>query len=293
MPFAQSDTPEITEVGDRLLGASWEQWLTAGIVVVVAFVVGRLLRSGIQRVLAKDGTASFGARLLGRIVMYGVVVFGLVYSLGSLDVPLGPLFGVLGVAGLALALAFQDILGNFLAGVVLMLRRPFDVGDQIHTAGYDGSVEDVNLRATRIRQYDGTIVFIPNSTVLDNPIVNNTARGARRTTFDIGVSYDADLDHARQVILETLGRIDGVRDDPAPQAYVHEMGDSSINFAVRYWHAPRIADTWEVRDEVARALKRRFDDAGIEIPFPQRVLHLSTADATLTVNRPSDGGSGR
>ncbi len=282
--MSQSETDQqLADVGDRLLGASWEQWLTAGVVLAVAIVVGRILRTVVERVVQRGHTPSLGARLIARIVMYTVFVFGFVYALSALDIPLAPLFGALGLAGIALAFALQDVLGNFMAGVILMVRRPFEVGDQIQTVDYEGVVEDIRLRAVRLRTFDGTTVYIPNASVLDNPIVNYTERGARRTTFDIGVSYGADLDEAQRVILGTTRGVDGVHDDPAPEAYVHEMGDSSINFAVRYWHEPQIAQLWQVRDEVARALKRRFDSAGIEIPFPQRVLHLESAKAAIAV----------
>ncbi len=282
--LSQSETDQqLADVGDRLLGASWEQWLTAGIVVAVAVVAGRLLRTVVERLVQRGDTPSLGARLVARIVMYAVLVFGFVYALSALDVPLAPLFGALGLAGIALAFALQDVLGNFMAGVILMVRRPFEVGDQIETVDHEGVVEDIRLRAVRLRTFDGTTVYIPNASVLDNPIVNYTERGARRTTFDIGVSYEADLDEAQQVILDTVRAVDGVHGDPVPEAYVRQMGDSSIDFAVRYWHDPQIARLWQVRDEVARAVKRRFDSAGIEIPFPQRVLHLATADAPIAV----------
>ncbi len=288
MISAQSTTDEqLADVGDRLLGASWEQWLTAGIVFAVALVAGRVLRTVVERVVVRDGTSRLGARLVARIVMYSVVVFGFVYALSALDIPLGPLVGALGVAGIALAFALQDILGNFMAGIILMVRRPFEVGDQIQTESYDGVVEDIRLRAVTMRTFDGLTVYIPNATVLDNPIVNYTQRGVRRTTFDVGVSYDADLDEVQRVIINTVRDIDGVRADPAPEAYVQEMGDSSINFAVRYWHDPQIAEVWQVRDRVARELKRCFDGAGIEIPFPQRVLHLSSAEAPIAVHSTS------
>ncbi len=284
MIVSQSETDQqLADVGDRLLGVSWEQWLTAGIVLAVAIVVGRVLRTVVERLVQRGSTPSLGARLVARTVMYAVLVFGFVYALSALDIPLAPLFGALGLAGIALAFALQDVLSNFMAGVILMVRRPFEVGDQIETVGLEGTVEDIRLRAVTLRTYDGTTVYIPNASVLDNPIVNYTERGSRRTTFDIGVSYDADLDEAQRVILDTVRGIEGVLEQPAPEAYVRGMGDSSIDFAVRYWHEPQIARLWQVRDEVARALKRRFDSSDIEIPFPQRVLHLSTADAPIAV----------
>ncbi len=288
--LAQSSDEGLSGVGESLTGASWEQWLTAGIVVGVALVAGRVLRAVIVRVLSGEGDTGFGARIVGRIVMYAVVVFGFVYALSALSIPLGPLFGALGVAGIALAFALQDILENFMAGIILLLRRPFEVGDQIETSDFEGTVEDINLRTVALRQFDGTTVYIPNATVLDSPIVNNTERGVRRTTFDLGVGYETDLDEAQKLIVGTISSLDGVEGDPAPQAFVKEFGDNSINFAVRYWHQPEKAREWEVRDTVARRLKRELDGVGIDLPFPQRVIHHKGVEAP--VGATSHNGSG-
>ncbi|NNF09066.1 MAG: mechanosensitive ion channel family protein, partial [Acidimicrobiia bacterium] len=200
--------------------------------------------------------------------------FGLIYALGQVGVSLAPLLGIAGLFGLAFALAFQDVLANFVAGVFLAARRPFSQGDEIVTGDLSGMVEDIQLRALTLRTYDGQRVYVPNSMVWSNPIVNRTELGKTRTTLAVGVAYDTDLAAAHDVLMEALHSVDGVLDDPAPQARALEFGDSSINFALLFWHEAPKAQEWRVRHEVALEVKARLDEAAIEIPFPQRVVEL-------------------
>lgn len=276
-------TPDTSELGETLTtlsGLEASDWIWAGSIMVASFLIGFGARRILTRLL-EQRSSTFIARLIGRFVAALIFLIGFVYALNQLGVSIGPLLGLMGLAGLAIALAFQDILENIIAGVLISVRRPFDAGDQISTNGYQGTVEDINLRVTSLVTFDGVRVYVPNASVWSNPIVNYTDRGVRRTTLGVGVSYGTDLDRAQAVILEVVAATDGVVADPAPQALVHEFGDSSINFAVRFWHEPQIATEWAVRDELARALKKRFDADGIEIPFPQRVLHVATLPEEL------------
>lgn len=214
------------------------------------------------------------SRLVGRFFAFVVVVAGLVYTLNALGIAVGPVLGALGVGGLALAFALQDIIENLIAGLMLQTRRPFRIGDQVVVGGYEGTVEDISLRTTVLRTYDGRRVFVPSADVLKSGIENNTALDDRRTTLGIGVAYDTDLEVARETILTALEGVESVRSQPAAEAWVETFGGSSIDFAVRYWHAPPIRDVWKTRHEVAVAIKRAFDDAGIDIPFPIRTIDL-------------------
>lgn len=274
------NTPDTGSAIAQLEGLELADWLWAGGLLAGAILLGILARRFIARV-AERHTGTFIARLLGRFAAALIFAIGLIYSLNQLGVSIGPLLGLLGLAGLAIALAFQDIFENVIAGILMSVRRPFEAGDQISTNGFEGTVEDINLRVVSLRTYDGVRVFVPNASVWSNPIVNYTHFDQRRTTLDVGVGYESDLDAVQSAIIETVGSIEGVANEPPPQAMVHEFGDSSINFAVRFWHGPRIADMWKTRDEVARALKQRLDADGIDIPFPQRVLHVESVPASL------------
>lgn len=261
---------------DRVVasGLSLADWLFAAGVFVAGVVAGRVLRALLgRRIAGRHGESDEHATdLVARVAGYAVVVAGLVYALVLLDVRVGPLLGALGIGGLALAFAAQSILANFIASVILQLRRPFRRGDQIETNDHEGTVEDVNFRTVVLRTFDGERVYVPCAEVLDSPIVNYTVKGKRRTTLTIGVDYDADLDKARAVLLDAATAVEGVLGRPAPEVWVESFGESSVDLAVRYWHAPDVATLWRVRNEVAIACKRALDGAGIGIPFPQRVV---------------------
>ncbi|NND01909.1 MAG: mechanosensitive ion channel family protein [Acidimicrobiia bacterium] len=215
------------------------------------------------------------SKLLARIAAALVFVFGFLYAIQQVGVSLGPLLGLLGLFGLAFAFAFQEVLENFIAGFFLSARRPFAQGDEITTSDYEGKVEDISLRELTLRTYDGELVYVPNSSVWSNPIVNHTALDRRRTTLQVGVGYDSNLKEVADLLLKTMEDVDGVAADPAPQAYAHAFGGSSIDFALRFWHESGIAEEWRVRDAVLKAVHVALTDAGVDIPFPQRVLTVA------------------
>jgi len=171
----------------------------------------------------------------------------------------------------------QSILENFIAGILILVRKPFTPGDQIRVNEFEGTVEDVNLRVTKLRDYDGESILVPNNQVLASPIINLTARPARRTRVSIGVDYRDDHDAAREVIRAAVTEVEGVLPTPAPQVLLVELGDSSVNFEVRYWTAPDIAAVVAAQDRVLSAAKRAITAAGMTIPWPIRTLVLDDA----------------
>ena len=277
-----------------LEGLTLQDWITGAVIVAVTIVLAVMVRRTTSRILRRVDMDPGPARLVGRFFAFIVMVAGFVYALNALDIAIGPVLGALGVGGLALAFALQDIIENLIAGVMLQTRRPFRIGDQVVVGGYEGQIEDISLRSTILRTYDGRRVFVPSADVLKNAIENNTAFDRRRTTLVVGVAYGTDLERARETILSALGSVDVVLASPAPEAFVEAFGGSSIDFAVRFWHHPKILDLWEARHDAAVAIKRAFDAAGIEIPFPIRTIELS-ASATEALGRPnpSAGDTGR
>lgn len=265
-----------------------EIWLAAAVfvgTVLTALILRRLL----VRVVDRGDADRSAGRLAGRSLSVLVVALGFVYGLSILGVSIGPLVGALGVGGIALAFALQDILQNFVAGVLIQIRRPFRVRDQISSGDFEGTVIDVNLRTTELSTYDGLLVYLPNADVLKTPIVNFTRTPSSRTSLTVGLAYDTDLTRAVDVLITACGFAEGVLENPPPEVWVEEFGDSSMNLAVRYWHAADIASRWRVRSAVAVSIKAALDEAGMVIPFPQRTLWFGPGSTTLGVTQLAAG----
>ena len=276
---AEGDTPIIRD------GLTAADWIVAGAILVVGIAVGALLKSLVSRALNRGDSERAAALMISRVVAWVAVIVALFWSLALLGIRVGPLFGAVGIGGVALAFAAQSILANFLASIILQIRRPFRRGDQIETNDCEGTVEDVDFRVVQLRTFDGERVLVPCAEVLSKPIVNLTTLGRRRTTLEVGVACEADLEQARQVLVAAVEEADGVLERPPAEVWVKEFDDSAVTLAVRFWHAPDIASLWRVRSHVAVAVKQALDGAGIEIPFPQRVLTF----ATTGVDHESDG----
>ena len=249
-------------------------WATAGAVLVGAVVVSRIAKFVVRRALRRRVDTAL-AELIARLLGYVVVVIGLVYSLESLGVAVGPVLGALGIVGIALAFAFQDILENFVAGILLQLKRPFNYGDQVSINDHEGTVEGIDSRLVTIRTPDGETVMIPSATVIKADINNYTQFGRRRTTVPVGVAYGTDLDLAQRVLAQAVRDADGVMDQPDAEVLFEAFGASSIDFVVRFWHDPGIASEWQTRSNVGMSIERALAAADITIPFPQRTLWMA------------------
>jgi small-conductance mechanosensitive channel len=249
----------------------WD-WALAGGIFAAGLVVGRVVRSLLGRAVRRADSEYGAADAVGRTAALLIGLGALIYALLALGVRLGPFLGALGIGGVAIALAAQSILANFLASVILQIRRPCRRGEQVTVNGVSGMVEEINFRTVVVRTYDGERVFVPSAKVLNEPIVNHTRLGRRRTSLPVSVSYDADLDKVQQVLLEAVRRAEGVLSEPPADVWVESFADSGVQLVARFWHPPDIASMWRVRSAVAVEMKRALDDAGVEIPFPQLVL---------------------
>jgi small conductance mechanosensitive channel len=258
----------------------------ATIVLVVFVLVARVVRSRAEPRLTALRTPSFG-RVGATLLYVAVWVAGLVVALPIAfpTVSVATMLGGLGIVGIAAGFAFQDILSNLLAGILLLLRQPFAGGDQIEVTGIRGTVDRITIRETRIRTFDGRMVYVPNATVYTNAIEVQTAEESVRTSLVVGVGYDTDLGPAREVALATLGRVEGVRTEPAPEAFYTTFGGSAIDLDLRYWTGSRQAEIRAVLDRVVEAVKDAFDEAGIDIPFD-----VVTLEAGGSVERALRGG---
>lgn len=273
---------QLLEFQDVLLGYANEfiEVLPAiGIAIVVLLIfVG--LSSLTKRMVAKFSGRFTDDKslqsLFGTICKVTVIVIG-AFAAAAIIFPglsAGHLVSVLGLSSVAIGFAFKDVFENFLAGILILSGRPFLIGDQIETNGYEGTVEHISIRSTSLKTYDGQRVIIPNSKIFTNPMTVRTAFPQRRTTFVTGIGYDEDIEAARQVIRDAVESCETVLAEPEPQVFLMEHGDSSVNFHIRYWTKSVISGVKNAQDEVATAVKYALDDAGIEIPYPYRTVEF-------------------
>ena len=207
-----------------------------------------------------------------------VMVIGVVMALAYLDVNIGPLLAAMGAAGFILAFALQGTLSNFAAGIMILLYKPYDLGDAISAAGVTGKVDSKNLVSTTLLTPDNQSVIVPNSSIWGDVITNITANPTRRVDLTIGIGYGDDIDQARQALLSVMSAHNKVLSDPQPVVEVNQLADSSVNLIVRPWCLT--GDYWQVYWDLTRLIKERLDTEGISIPFPQTDIHIHQVNPT-------------
>lgn len=275
-------------------------FVAAVIVVMVAALIARLVRRAVHGVLRRTSSYTTVNNLLATIAYGFVLGVGVFTALGilQLSTAVTSLLAGVGIIGLALGFAFQDLASNFIAGVLLSIRRPFIEGDLIEKGDYLGTVTEINLRSTRLRTLQGQTVIIPNADVFTNPVVNYST-GERRVDLRCGVAYGDDLEKAREVALAAVRGVEGVNLERPVDLYYEEFGDSSIDFVLRFWIAfQRQPDFLRARSEAVIAVKKAFDESGITIPFPIRTLDFGVVggerlDQVLPKRFYEDAGNGR
>ena len=271
-------TPLTAARPTALLAVETGDWIRGG-VTVAAGVLGALIIAALVRRLMR-GKSQMVASLLARTFGGIVAVVGLVYGLNQVGVAIGPLLGALGVAGFAIAFALQGILANTLAGVLIQIRRPFEIGHLVKLGDYLGRIDDVTLRTVVMTSVTGEQVIIPCATVIDETIENWTANRYRRADVIVGIDYDADVDEAIEVLTEAVNGVDGALTDRPNKVVIDGFGGSSVDIRLLVWHDLEAVHFVDFRHRVARATKYALDRAGIGIPFPIRTLDLP-AGATL------------
>jgi small conductance mechanosensitive channel len=242
--------------------------------IVFAFVIGgRIARKATERGMRMSkGASNLMRDFVAKMVQRVVVALGLILGLSALEVNIGPVLAVVGAAGFVIAFALQDTLGNFASGIMILVYRPFDVGDVVDVAGVSGTVSALTIVSTTIKTFDNKIMIVPNNSVWQNVITNATGSPTRRVDLVFGIGYQDDIDKAQRILEDVVREHPLTLDEPAPTIKVHELGDSSVNFICRPW--VKTADYWSVYWDVTRTVKQRFDAEGVSIPFPQRDVHL-------------------
>ncbi|WP_040656337.1 mechanosensitive ion channel family protein [Rubidibacter lacunae] len=201
----------------------------------------------------------------------GGVLFAAILAFPGLQ--LGDVIAALGLGTVAIGFAFQDIFKNFLAGILLLLQEPFEIGDQIVVSDYEGVVEHIDIRTTSIRTYQGERVLVPNSTIFTNPVQVRTAYSSRRSDLGVGVDYNTPLSDTASLLERIICQVEGVLPEPEPSIDLVCFNDSSIDFVVRYWTLPQMKEVCVVQTRAILAIKREFDRANITIPYPIRTLY--------------------
>ena len=263
----------------QLIAKGYELATEFGVNILAAlavFIIGRwvamMVRRGVRRMMEKTNVDAIIVGFVSSIVYIALLVFVVVAALGQLGIQTTSFIAIVGAAGLAIGLALQGSLANFAAGFLMIIFRPFKVGDFIEGAGVAGIVETIQIFTTTLRTPDNKTIIIPNAKLSGDNIINYSAKETRRVDMTVGVAYDADLSKVKAVLNDIISKDARIHSDPAPQVVVAELADSSVNFVVRVW--TDTADYWNVKCDATETIKNRFDAEGIGIPFPQHDVHI-------------------
>jgi len=264
---------------EELTAKIWELLTVYGMKIIAAIailIIGKwvagMLEKLVQKIMNKKDIDPTIVSFVGNLTFFVLMTFVILASLSQVGIQTTSFIAIIGAAGLAVALALQGSLSNFAAGFLMIIFRPFKVGDYIEGGGTAGTVEKIQIFTTQLATPDNKTVIIPNTKLTDDNIINYTVKGTRRVDLVAGIGYNDDIDKAREVLSSVIAEDDRILKDPAPQIVVSEMADSSVNFVIRPW--VKSGDYWSVYFSLTEKIKKRFDQEGISIPFPQRDVHI-------------------
>jgi small conductance mechanosensitive channel len=220
--------------------------------------------------------------LLSRLARWTVVILGTVLALDQVDFDVTGFVAGLGIAGLTIGFALQDITRNFIAGLILLVRQPFDIGDAVEVAGHAGTVLEITTRDTVLKAWDGEMVILPNLEVFTQPIINYSDLPNRRRTIQIGLGYGEDVERVTELLLEAIRGVDGVLVDPAPELLADNLGDSTLNLSARFWVNQETHGLFDVHSAVVRTIKKVAEQEGIDLPYPIQTVRLERSLAMET-----------
>lgn len=258
--------------------------LTAGLVVFLIFWgIATAVRGTVERMAKQRSEFPSAATAFGRLAYIALMLLGVLIAVTVAFPSMTPakLFSALGIGGVAIGFAFKDILQNFLAGILLLIRHPFRAGDEITAGQFTGTVESIETRATYIRTYDGQRIIVPNSVIYTQVVTVITAYNLLRSHYDVGIGYGDDVSTASQVALDAVTSVSGVLSDPPPDVLLWDLAGSSKNLRIRWWTRPTRSNVTQIRSQVLRAVAEALSAAGVDLPFPtQVVLYHDQTEAT-------------
>jgi len=247
------------------------------IIFIVGRIVAKMLTNLVSRMMIKSGVDETLVKFTRSLTYIALMAFVILAALDKLGVETTSFAAIIAAAGLAIGLSLQGTLGNLASGVMLIIFRPFKVGDFVEAGGVSGVVEEIQIFSTKMKSGDNKEIIVPNGQIIGSTITNYSAKETRRIDLVIGVGYDDDLKKVRAVLEEILGKDERVLPEPEPTIGLLELGDSSVNFAVRPW--VKTGDYWPTLFALQEEIKLRFDQEGISIPYPQRDLHIINENA--------------
>lgn len=265
-----------------------------GLTVFILFIFAARM---INRLVQRKGSPRRHRNLslaLGRLAQWGMLLIGLLIGVTVAFPTFTPadLIGALGITGIAIGFAFRDILENFLAGILILLTEPFRLNDQIVIESYEGTVENIETRATTIVTYDGRRVVIPNAKLFKSSVIINTAFDKRRMEYDVGIGNGDDIALAKRLMLGTIRNVEGVLSDPSPDVLVVGYADNGVTVRMRWWvQPPRRADALDITDRVLEQVKQKLTENGIDLPYPthQILFHDQTEETDGDRSRQREG----
>lgn len=271
--------PDLTDINYLTsLFDSFMAFLPRLVVALIIFLIGlyfaRFTSKLVRRAMEARQLKLQVIQMLVRITYWAIVILVTTMALQTIGFNLTAFLAGLGILGFTVGFALQDVSKNFIAGILMLLSQPFELGDMIEVAGYTGSVQAIELRATELKTLDGKQVLIPNADVFSKPITNFTRNRLRRLDVSVGIAYGSDLDKTRTVTLSAIQALPGVLPDPAPVVVFNQFADSSINFTLFYWIDQVDSSFTEMVDAGFLAIERALKEAGIEIPFPVRTVYM-------------------
>lgn len=254
--------------------------ITALIIIMLTRYAAQFTRNIADRIGRKTLDSKSLQLLLRKTAHVATWIVGIVFAcvVAFPGLRLGDIIATLGLSSVAIGFAFQDIFKNFLSGILILVQRPFQIDDQIIVGDYEGTVEQIDIRTTQIRTYDGERILVPNSEVFTSAVRVRTAYNQRRTDLAVGVDYNTSLPKAKQILQKTIENVEGVLDNKPPEIDLVGFGDSSIDFVVRYWTNPRQPQVRQIQTRAIMAIKEALDRANIGIPYPIRTLYFYNQD---------------
>jgi small conductance mechanosensitive channel len=259
----------ITTYGIKVIGAI--------IILILGRIAAGIGRNVVRKVLEKSKTDPAVVSFVGSMIYFLILIFAVLAALAKFGIQTASFVAILGAAGFAIGFALQGSLANFAAGVLILVLRPFKVGDYIDGAGVGGTVKDIQLFTTVLATPDNIKIMVPNGKLFGDTIKNFSGFDTRRIDFVIGIGYTSDIQKAYDVLMSLIKEDTRILSDPPPKVAVSELADSSVNFVVRPW--VKRSDYWGVKFDLTRKIKEAFDENGIEIPFPQQVVHMLSESA--------------